>query len=382
MTGTTANYGFSYPQGTDLVTNGAAAIQTLAEGVDTALFNTPSSYRNLIINGHLQVWQRSTSVASITTSGYYTADRWNLNLSSLGTWTQSRSTDVPTAKGFGYSLRMDNTTADAAPAAGDFCFLQQKIEGQNLQKILKGTASAQPVTVSFWVKTTTTGTMIVELEDTTNARYCSAAVATTANTWVYATATFPADTSGTIANSNATGLALNFWIGAGSTYTGGASLQTTWGTTVNKRAFGQTNWAASTTYDVYITGVQLEVGSVDTPFEFESINETLRKCYRYYWHASRPKMAGIAANPPSAVLRMGCNYPVVMRDNPVGSFTGTLDVYDGNSTGTITAITNFYYTTEAFEVDANTATGAFTAGRPAVTYIASNTGSFRLSAEL
>lgn len=375
----TSGFEIPYPQSTDLVKDGATAIGNLATQVDTQMGYLVN--RNYIINGNMQVWQRAVTVPAITASGYYTADRWNLNLSSLGTWTQARSTDVPTAKGFGYSLLMDNTTADAAPAAGDFCFLQQKIEGQNLQNILKGTASAKPVTVSFWVKTTTTGTMIVELEDITNSRQVSAAVATTANTWVYATATFPADTTGTIANSNAVGLALNFWIGAGTTYTGGASLQTTWGNTANRRAFGQTNWAAANTNDVRITGVQLEVGDADTPFEFEPYERTISKCLRYYWHAEKPILRGAFSGAGSAG-RLGCNYPVQMRAAPVHSFTGTMDIFDGVNVSTITALSTATYTVDGFDVDAPTTTAVFAANRPAVTYLGANTCALRLSAEL
>ena len=199
MTLYTNGFEIPYPQSTDLVKDGATAMQNLATQVDTQMGYLVN--RNLIINGNMQVWQRSTSQAGVASGGYFTADRWYFIANSLGTWTLTRDTDVPTARGFGYSYKMDNTTADAAPAAGDFLYLAQKIEGQNLQNVLKGTASARPLTLSFWVKTTTSGTMVVELEDMTNARFVSAAVATTANTWVYATATFPADTTGSIPNT-------------------------------------------------------------------------------------------------------------------------------------------------------------------------------------
>ena len=355
MTAYTSGFEIPYPQSTDLVKDGATAMQNLATQVDTQMGYLVN--RNYIINGNMQVWQRATSQASITTTGYYTADRWNLNLSSLGTWTQSRSTDVPTAQGFGYSLLMDNTTADAAPAAGDFCFLQQKIEGQNLQNVLKGTASARPVTVSFWVKTTTTGTMIVELEDITNARQVSASVATTANTWVYATATFPADTTGTIANSNAVGLALNFWIGAGSNYTGGASLQTTWGNTANRRAFGQTNWAAANTNDVRITGVQLELGDADTPYEFEPYERTLNKCQRYYYEdapISGP-WGGLV------VARATAPHPVVMRAAPNATVSNAVQFYTGSALATATGAITQYMTDKYFQADVVTGAAAPTA---------------------
>ena len=91
------------------------------------------NFRNIVINGDMSQSQRSTSVSSITGSGYNTVDRWHIVLSSLGTWTQSQSTDVPTGQGFSTSLKMDCTTADASPGSGDFLFLNQKVEGQNIQ---------------------------------------------------------------------------------------------------------------------------------------------------------------------------------------------------------------------------------------------------------
>ena len=97
------------------------------------------NFRNIVINGDMSQSQRSTSVSSITGSGYNTVDRWHIVLSSLGTWTQSQSTDVPTGQGFSTSLKMDCTTADASPGSGDFLFLNQKVEGQNIQYLKKVT---------------------------------------------------------------------------------------------------------------------------------------------------------------------------------------------------------------------------------------------------
>jgi hypothetical protein len=115
---------------------------------------TGNNFRNIVINGDMSIAQRSTSVASITTDGYYTVDRFLTVISSLGTWTQSQSTDVPTGQGFATSLKLDCTTADASPAAGDILRLLQRFEGQNLQYLKKGTANAESLTASFWVKST------------------------------------------------------------------------------------------------------------------------------------------------------------------------------------------------------------------------------------
>jgi hypothetical protein len=239
--------------------------------------------KNLLINGSQSVWQRSTSTASITTTAYHTADRWETSMSSLGTWTQSRSTDVPSGQGFGYSLKMDCTTADASPAAGDYLIFAQKMEGQNLQHLLKGTSSAKKITVSFWVKSNKTGTYIVRILDEDNTRHiCKSYTISSASTWQKVELTFDGDTTGTLDNDNASSLRIQWWLGTGSTYSSG-TLATSWESVTNANmAVGQVNLADSTSNEWYITGVQLEVGSKATDFEFESYERTLSKCHRYY----------------------------------------------------------------------------------------------------
>jgi hypothetical protein len=192
----------------------------------------------------MQLAQRSTSVASITASGYYTIDRMNLALTTLGTWTMSQSTDVPTGEGFATSLKLDCTTADASPAAGDLFVLQHRIEAQNLQYLKKGTASAVSTTLSFWVKSTKTGTFIVGLYDNDNNRLISKSYTVdVTDTWEKKTITYEGDTTGALDNDNGAGLNLNFYLGAGTTYTSG-TLQTTWDTYADANsAVGQVNIA-------------------------------------------------------------------------------------------------------------------------------------------
>jgi hypothetical protein len=245
--------------------------------------NSYTAYRNLIINGAMQVAQRGTSTASITTSSYYTADRWFSTLSGLGTWTQSVEDDAPTGSGFSKSLKILCTTANAAPAASNLLLINQRIEGQNLQAICKGTSSAQQLTLSFWVKSNVTGTYIAELFDVDNTRQVSAAYSiASSGTWEKKTIVFPADTTGAFDNDNANSFTVNFFLGAGSDRTSG-TLNTTWASSTNaNRAVGQTNLAAATNNYWQITGVQLEVGAVDTPFEFKPFAQDLQECQRYY----------------------------------------------------------------------------------------------------
>ena len=244
----------------------------------------PQTNRNVIINGAMQVAQRGTSTASITTVGYYTADRWLANIdNSIGTWTQSVEADAPTGSGLRNSLKMLCTTANSALDAADFLSHTQSLEGQNVQQFLKGTSSAKQFAVSFWVKSNVTGTYIVELRDIDNGRSVSASYTiAVSGTWEKKTIVFPADTTGAFDNNNAESLRVSFGLVAGSNYTSG-TLSTTWGTVVTaNRLVGQTNLSATLNNYWQITGVQIEAGAVATPFEFEDYGTTLAKCQRYY----------------------------------------------------------------------------------------------------
>jgi hypothetical protein len=263
---------------------------TSAESGDTLVYdgadwtNQPlTTRRNLLYNGAMQVDQRGASTASITTAGYYTADRWKLDKLNLGTWTQSVENDAPTGSGFRKSFKMECTTAAAAPAAADNLSVTQILEGQDLQLIAKGTSAARQLTMSFWVKANVTGTYIAELYDIDNTRQASAAYSISASaTWQKKTITFAADTTGAFDDNNASSLAVVWWLAAGSNFTSGA-LNTTWNSvTLANRAVGQTNLAAATSNYWQITGAQVEVGPVATPFEFKLFGQELLECQRYF----------------------------------------------------------------------------------------------------
>jgi hypothetical protein len=286
------------------------------------------SFRNIVINGDMQIAQRSTSVASITTGGYYTLDRFQTFINgTLGTWTQSQSTDVPTGEGFSSSLKMDCTTADASPAVADFLIIQQSFEGQNLQYLKKGTASAVSLTASFWIKSTKTGTFICELLDTDNTRQISKSyTVNTTNTWEKKTITFAGDTTGAFTNDNGESLRLNFWLGAGTDFTSG-TLNTSWGSTTSaNRAVGQVNIADSTSNDWYITGVQLEAGTSATDFEFLPIDVDLARCQRYcnvFDTNNRYTLCNAYFNSTTSVLGGVVTYPTTMRADPTVTYGGT-----------------------------------------------------------
>ena len=241
-------------------------------------------YRNIIINGDMSIAQRGTSVSGITNSAYYTVDRWRTGISTGGTWTQTQETDVPSGQGFANSTKLDCTTANASLGGGEIVYFSNRIEGQNLQYLKKGTANAESLTLSFWVKSNKTGTYICELYDTDNSTRSISKSYTidSANTWEKKTITYAGDTTGAFDNDNARSLDVNFWLVAGTNYTSG-TLQTSWNTTtVANRAVGQVNLADSTSNEWYITGVQLEAGDSATPFEHLPYDVNLRRCLRYY----------------------------------------------------------------------------------------------------
>jgi len=277
------------------------------------------NFRNIIINGGMDLAQRGTSATGKTSGGIYTVDRWYQDISSMGTWSFSQTTDVPTGQGFASSLKYDCTTADASPAAGDKLNLQQKFEGQNLQYLKKGTSSAESTTASFWVKSNKTGTYICELQDVDNDRAISKSYTiSSANTWEKKTITFPGDTSGALDNDNARSLDIIWYLGAGSNLTSG-TLQTSWGSKVNaNRAVGQVNLADSTSNEWYVTGVQLEAGSVASEFEFLPVDVNLERCQRYYFQylSGTSKTVGIASYWTTTSVDTIINFPVEMRSAP------------------------------------------------------------------
>jgi len=297
---------------------------TLArELADTA--GRPQVDKNLLINGGMNIWQRSTS-ASVSTDAYHTVDRFAIGVGGMGVFTSSRSTDVPSGQGFGYSTKWDCTTADASPAAGDYIIFPQRLEGQNLQHLLKGTSSAKAVTVSFWIKSNKTGTYILELIDADNARNISKSYTIdTANTWEKKEITFEGDTTGVLDNDNGHSLRCQWWFGAGSTFSSG-TLQTSWAAGVNaNRAVGQVNLADSTSNELYITGCQMEIGEAATDFQFEPYDTTERKCMRYYYQYGGAvrffRADARSANRQS--FSETREHPVVMRANPLHTFSGT-----------------------------------------------------------
>ena len=333
----------------------------MIEDVPQSKLDNNINFRNIIINGGMDISQRSTSVSGITIAKYYTIDRWRTDVVTAGTWTQTQSTEVPTGQGFFNSTKFDCTTADGSLAAGDRVFYSHRIEDQNCTYLKKGTSSAESTTVSFWVKSNKTGIYICELFDSHNSRHINKSYTiNSADTWEKKTITYPGDTSGAFANDNGIGLMLQFWLAAGSTYTSG-TLQTSWGSTVNaNRAVGQVNLADSTANEWYITGVQLEAGQTASEFEFLPVDVNLHRCQRYYFNSEYNTSSTlgygyhVAGN--ATRIYMSVHWKNTMRAAPTlastfdigAGTTQTADIYQGqvwddsgsaNGTGILQSIT-------------------------------------------
>ncbi len=361
---------------------------------DDAVTNAKVSYnnnqfRNILINGDQSIAQRSTSTASITSSGYHTVDRFStFNDGPLGTWTQSQSTTVPSGQGFSTSLKMDCTTADASPAAGDRLGIRQQFEGQNMQYLKYSTSSAESTTLSFWVRSNKTGTYIVELYGVTDNRQISKSYTiSSADTWEKKTITFAGDTGGTYNNDNTSELMISWYLAAGSNYTSG-TLSTTWGAKTDAdRAVGQVNLADSTSNEWYITGVQLEAGTAASDFEFLPFDVNLQRCRRYY-------QVLIPSSGANNGLGIGFSYSTSQFQvsntlNPVMRSTPTIDYESGSyyqvqqGSGDVASTTLATNISSEFLMHFNVTGGTYQgAGTAGVAFASSNSAFVAFSSEL
>jgi hypothetical protein len=191
---------------------------------------------------------------------------------------QAAVTDLP---GFANSLKLDCTTADTSIASDEFFLLSTRLEGQNLQQLKKGTSSAESVTVSFYVKGNASATYVAELFDTDNSRQYSQLIPVTSS-WNRVSLTYAGDTTGTLDDDNENSFQLIFWLHGGSNFTSG-TLSTAWSSNTSaNRAVGITSIFDSTDRTLEITGIQMELGEVATPFEHRSFGDELVACKRYF----------------------------------------------------------------------------------------------------
>lgn len=329
----------------DLYHNNSKKLETTATGatVTGALHETVPAFsrKNFIINGAFKVWQRGTSFASAA-NGQISADRFVYQKSGTMVHTLSLSSDAPTivqaGRKFGGSLLIDCTTADAAIAAGDYTFLRYRLEGYDVLPLMGNT-----VTLSFWVRGTKTGIHCVGFRNSgADLSYVAEYTINSANTWEYKTITIqmPDGSAGTWDYTTGIGLQIAWVLACGSTYETAAG---SWAAGNYFVTANQVNATDSTDNNFYLTGVQLELGSVATPFEFRPFGEELALCQRYF-EKSYPlaTVPGTAPNLEGCQLRLATRNSGLQESGFVFSVrkrtTPTVVLY-GTTGGTINTIT-------------------------------------------
>ena len=306
--------------------------------------------RNLIINGAMQVAQRSTgtvTVANDSNEGYSTVDRFSVNMNAGvgGALDISQSTDTPA--GFSNSVKLKCQTTNTDYSGTKFVELRHKIEAQNLQLLGFGTSSAKPITVSWYMKTVNyTGPISLSLQtqDGTAQYYAKSITPTTS--WARYTCTIPGSTSATINNDSGSGMTVDFVLAGGSSGTNAASSDSTGFSTTRVDYIDDIgNLLANTSNEIYITGVQLEVGEQATPFEHRSFADELASCQRYHYRidadAANDGLIGALANFNGTSSYGVLSFPVEMRTAPsaVTSADNTFTFYSQGQTRTPTNVT-------------------------------------------
>ena len=285
--------------------------------------------RNLIINGAMQVDQRGSY--TITTTGspeYGGPDRfhmWSYTSTEQVVGDVTQSTDVPSGNGFGYSRKFDVTTAESAVASAEALIMAQLIEAQNLQHLEYGTSSAKDVTMSFWIKSTKTGTYCFFINQEDGSRiYVKEYTVNASDTWEKKIITIPGDASGTINNDNGRGLWVGWVLMAGTDRQGTANAWRATG--ADYATSNQVNAVDSASNNIYLTGVQLEVGDTATDFEHRTFGDELARCQRYYQFYGKEAskiLVGGGASGSGDFYNGWMVYPVEFRATPTFTKNGT-----------------------------------------------------------
>ena len=302
--------------------NGSNGI-TFNDGSSQTAAASPFGLKNRIINGDMRIAQRATTASNVGSSAYATLDRFvldtRINASPTGSYTQAQSTDAPT--GFNYSFSVTVTTAGNSLASAYALNFQHFIEGYNIADLAWGTANAQTITLSFWVKSSITGSYGFGLiSGSYDAAYVGQYTVISANTWEKKTVTIPGPTIGTWDKTTGRGIQLKFSLGTGSS--GVTATPNTW--IVGEFLDASSSTASPTFWNTAaavwkITGVQLEVGSSATPFERRLYNQELANCQRYYYkiksEATGTRFGSLFCE--TTTLASGLvNFPTSMRTKP------------------------------------------------------------------
>ena len=284
---------------------------------------------NMIQNGDMAVSQRATSLTS-QTGTFYCVDRFKIIESADAVFSAAQSSTSP--EGFNNSLKIDTTTADSSLSSTQYTSIVQNQEGLNLQHLNWGTSNAKPLTVSFHVRSNVTGTycLLMVAKDATVKYQSQTYTIDSANTWEKKVLTYIGETTTAIPDDNTNSLWIEFCLGSGTGYTSGGATGQAWSSDSTKYFGGQgVNIMASTDNEFLLTGVQMEVGRVATPFKYESYGDNLARCQRYYYvHASGdndPIGSGVAE--AAAASSWFAHFPVSMRTEPSLEVVEATDYY-------------------------------------------------------
>lgn len=280
-TPTTVNALQIQSNGNIILTGTATATSFIGSGAGlTSVKAVNSGRKNIVINGGMRIDQRNGTDTINATGVTYNVDRWlGRGVSSAGVFTLTQDTNSPA--NFTNSLKATVTTADGSIGSGSSYRVQQVIEGNNAANLNWGTSAAQSVTLSFWVRSSVTGTFGGSVANGDYNRFNPYSYTiSSANTWEYKTVTIAGDTSGTWATNSGLGIRINWSLGAGSSKIGTAG---TWTSSSLEGVTGQTNLIATNSATFYLTGVQFETGSAATDFEHRSYGEDLALCQRYFY---------------------------------------------------------------------------------------------------
>jgi hypothetical protein len=284
----------------------------------------------------MRIDQRNNGASVTPAVDGYTLDRWSVLISQASKFSVEQTiSGVVAPVGFTDYLGCTSLSAYSVLTA-DYFTVRQAIEGFNIADLGWGTANAKTVTLSFWVRSSLTGTFGGSFQNNTSARsYPYTYTISTANTWEQKSVTIAGDTSGTWQTGNLTGIFIYFGLGVGSTFSGTAGA---WAGSNFLSATGATSVVGTNGATFYITGVQLEAGSVATPFERRDYGRELAMCQRYYCRfqgqagAPTPICAAFLASTTSA--QGSISFPVTMRANPTQSGSAAADVEVTWSAGT------------------------------------------------
>ena len=283
---------------------------------------SPYVLKNRIINGDMRIDQRNAGASITPTSGQYSVDRWKITASQSSKFTaQQNAASVTPPVGFTNYLGITSSSSYAV-LTGDYFYLEQAIEGYNVADLGFGTANAKTVTLSFWVRSSLTGTFGGSLRNSAGDRsYPFTYTISVANTWEQKTVTVAGDTTGTWLTTNGIGLIVQFGLGVGSTFSGTAGA---WAAANYLSATGATSVVGTNGATFYITGVQLEQNTSATPFERRLYNQELANCQRYY--QTLTKIMGYA----SGGTAIQCSVPFrEMRTSPSLSQSSAFRFDDG-----------------------------------------------------